>query len=99
MIVDPDYHAEFDVQAELLGLIIQACQSTDLTFTFEHAGANSLSSFLLKTLKDSFPHVQSERIAMFVDGLLSLHNSASLFKLHLKDFIISTKVTNESLIL
>lgn len=50
-----------------------------------------VQKYVANLLKTAFPHLQFAQIKLFVQGLFSLNHDISLFKEHLRDFLVQIK--------
>lgn len=102
VVTDTDHKAGFKLQAlilaHLVGLVVPPGSIAAPLWDAASRGPSAFpdnAAFVREHLRGllatAFPHLQAAQIDTFLQGLFDLHSDAALFRLHLRDFLISLR--------
>lgn len=100
VLTDTDHKAGFKLQTLILAHLFEVVTTpgritVPLFDTARSAQFSSNAAFLQdyvkQLLRNAFPHLQPTQIETFVHGLFDLNKDYALFRLHVRDFLISLK--------
>jgi len=102
VLTDADHKAGFKLQTLILAhLIGQAVQPGRIQVPLWDSASSAGSSYadnaafirthIRSLLTTAFPHLQPAQIETFIHGLQDLHGDPALFRLHIRDFLISLR--------
>ncbi len=98
VLTDADHKSAFKLQATILAHLFELVTQNRISVPLFDASKSSypdnasyIAEYVKNMMRTAFPHLQQAQIDTFVKGLLDLNRDTNLFRLHVRDFLISLR--------